>query len=131
MPYDPRFMLGGVDDKLGFFDKDSWKEYLAGWGKSVVIGRARLGGIPMGVVAVETRLVEQVVPADPADVNSREAILPQAGQVLFPNSSYKTAQALRDFNNEGLPVMLFANWRGFSGGGRNFEVWCADCRCSS
>jgi len=118
-PYDPRFMLGGGDDKLGFFDKDSWKEYLAGWGKSVVIGRARLGGIPMGVVAVETRLVEQVVPADPADVNSREAILPQAGQVLFPDSSYKTAQALRDFNNEGLPVMLFANWRGFSGGSRD------------
>jgi len=118
-PYDPRHMLGGFGDELGFFDKGSWKEYLAGWGKSVVIGRARLGGIPMGVVAVETRLVEQVIPADPADANSREAILPQAGQVLFPDSSYKTAQALKDFNNEGLPVMLFANWRGFSGGSRD------------
>lgn len=30
-------------------------------------GRARLGGIPCGVVAVETRTVEWVVPADPAD----------------------------------------------------------------
>lgn len=73
----------------------------------------------MGAIAVETRLVSQVVPADPADVNSREAVLPQAGQVLFPDSSYKTAQAIRDFNKEGLPLMLFANWRGFSGGSRD------------
>ena len=118
-PYDPRLMLAGTSDEKGFFDVGSFKEYLAGWGKSVIIGRGRLGGIPMGAIAVETRLVEQVVPADPADANSREAVLPQAGQVLFPDSSYKTAQAIRDFNKEGLPVMIFANWRGFSGGSRD------------
>jgi len=118
-PYDPRLMLSGTPDEPGFFDEGSYKEYLAGWGKSVVVGRGRLGGIPMGSIAVETRLVEQVVPADPADPNSREAILPQAGQVLFPDSSYKTAQAIRDFSKEGLPVMIFANWRGFSGGSRD------------
>lgn len=120
-PYDPRLMLSGTDDAAGFFDKGSYKEYLGGWGKSVVIGRGRLGGIPMGAISVETRLVEKIVPADPADPNSREAILPQAGQVLFPDSSYKTAQALKDFNNEGLPVMIFANWRGFSGGSRDMS----------
>ena len=120
-PYDPRLMLSGTDDAAGFFDKGSYKEYLDGWGKSVVIGRGRLGGIPMGAISVETRLVEKIVPADPADPNSREAILPQAGQVLFPDSSYKTAQALKDFNNEGLPVMIFANWRGFSGGSRDMS----------
>jgi len=118
-PYDPRLMLKGTSGVPGFFDEGSFKEYLAGWGKSVVVGRGRLGGIPMGAIAVETRLVEQVVPADPADPNSREAILPQAGQVLFPDSSYKTAQAIRDFGKEGLPIMLFANWRGFSGGSRD------------
>lgn len=118
-PYDPRLMLCGTTDMPGFFDKGSWKEYLSGWGKSVVVGRGRLGGIPMGAIAVETRLVDKVIPADPADPNSREAVLPQAGQVLFPDSSYKTAQALRDFDKEGLPVMIFANWRGFSGGSRD------------
>jgi len=118
-PYDPRLMLSGTSDMPGFFDKGSWKEYLAGWGKSVVIGRGRLGGMPMGAIAVETRLVDKVIPADPADPNSREAVQPQAGQVLFPDSSYKTAQALRDFDKEGLPVMIFANWRGFSGGSRD------------
>ena len=118
-PYDPRLMLAGTSDQKGFFDEGSYKEYLGGWGKSVVVGRGRLGGIPMGSIAVETRLVEQVIPADPADPNSREAVLPQAGQVLFPDSSYKTAQAIRDFGKEGLPVMIFANWRGFSGGSRD------------
>eukprot|EP00522_Entomoneis_paludosa_P016513 CAMPEP_0172450434 /NCGR_PEP_ID=MMETSP1065-20121228/8763_1 /TAXON_ID=265537 /ORGANISM="Amphiprora paludosa, Strain CCMP125" /LENGTH=2096 /DNA_ID=CAMNT_0013202215 /DNA_START=2922 /DNA_END=9212 /DNA_ORIENTATION=- len=118
-PYDPRLMLSGTSDMPGFFDKGSWQEYLDGWGKSVIIGRGRLGGIPMGAIAVETRLVDKVIPADPADPNSREAVLPQAGQVLFPDSSYKTAQALRDFDKEGLPVMIFANWRGFSGGSRD------------
>lgn len=118
-PYDPRMMFTGDGDMKGFFDEGSFKEYLGGWGKSVVTGRARLGGIPMGVIGVETRLVEQIVPADPADANSREAILPQAGQVLFPDSSYKTAQAINDFKMEGLPIMLFANWRGFSGGSRD------------
>jgi acetyl-CoA carboxylase/biotin carboxylase 1 len=118
-PYDPRLMMAGEGNTLGFFDKESFTEYLAGWGKSVVVGRGRLGGIPMGAIAVETRLVEQVIPADPADANSREAILPQAGQVLFPDSSYKTAQAINDFKREGLPIMIFANWRGFSGGSRD------------
>ena len=44
---------------------------------------------------------------------------PQAAQVWFPDSSYKTASAISDFNREGLPLMVFANWRGFSGGTRD------------
>jgi len=43
----------------------------------------------------------------------------QAGGVWFPDSAYKTAQAIRDFNGEDLPLMIFANWRGFSGGQRD------------
>ena len=43
----------------------------------------------------------------------------QAGGVWFPDSAYKTAQALKDFNREGLPCIVFANWRGFSGGQRD------------
>merc|ERR1719247_2329092 len=125
-PYDPRHMIAGVESASdgswvsGFFDKDSWTETMAEWGKSVVCGRARLGGIPMGVIAVEPRLMEQRIPADPANPESREAVLAQAGQVWFPDSAYKTATAIRDFNNaENLPLIIFANWRGFSGGTRD------------
>jgi acetyl-CoA carboxylase/biotin carboxylase 1 len=124
-PYDPRHMIAGVDGadgewQSGFFDKGSWTETLADWGKSVVCGRARLGGVPMGVIAVETRLMEQRIPADPANPESRETVLAQAGQVWFPDSAHKTATAIRDFNNaENLPLIIFANWRGFSGGTRD------------
>lgn len=82
----------------------------------MVVGRARLGGIPMGVIAVETRTIERIVPADPANPASFEQRIMEAGQVWYPNSAYKTAQAIFDFNREGLPLIIFANWRGFSGG---------------
>ncbi|EPQ31237.1 uncharacterized protein PFL1_01422 [Pseudozyma flocculosa PF-1] len=121
-PYDPRFLLDGkVDEEdgsylSGLFDKGSFVETLGGWATSVVTGRARLGGIPVGVIAVETRTLERVVPADPANPNSTEQRIMEAGQVWYPNSAYKTAQAIWDFDREGLPLMILANWRGFSGG---------------
>jgi hypothetical protein len=42
-------------------------------------------------------------------------ILSSHGKVWFPNSAFKTAQAIKDMNKEQLPLMIFANWRGFSG----------------
>ncbi|OJJ01421.1 hypothetical protein ASPVEDRAFT_41004 [Aspergillus versicolor CBS 583.65] len=123
-PYDVRWLINGKQDDEGFlpgiFDTGSFEEALGGWARTVVVGRARLGGIPMGVIAVETRPVENVTPADPANPDSMEMIAQEAGGVWYPNSSFKTAQALRDFNNgEQLPVMILANWRGFSGGQRD------------
>ena len=122
--YDVRWLIEGKEDEEGFlsglFDKGSFREALGGWARTVVIGRARLCGIPMGVIAVETRSVENVTPADPANPDSTEQITSEAGGVWYPNSAYKTAQALRDFNHgEALPVMILANWRGFSGGQRD------------
>jgi acetyl-CoA carboxylase/biotin carboxylase 1 len=123
-PYDPRMLLaGGEDDSgvwnSGFFDRGSFTETLAGWAKTVVVGRARLGGIPMGVVITENRTAENIKPADPADVKASEAVIQEAGCVWFPNSAYKTAQAINDFRTEDLPLIVFANWRGFSGGQRD------------
>ena len=92
------------------------QEILAPWAQSVVVGRARLGGIPVGVLVVETRAVELTVPADPANPDSECKTVSQAGQVWFPDSAYKTSQAINDFNVEDLPIIIFANWRGFSGG---------------
>ena len=121
-PYNPRWLIEGKNDDnatewlSGFFDKGSFQETLSGWAQTVVVGRARLGGIPMGIIAVETRTIERVVPADPANASSFEQRIMEAGQVWYPNSAYKTAQAIFDFNREGLPLIIFANWRGFSGG---------------
>ncbi len=59
-PYDPRHMIQGRQQNLsqiesnistgasfqsGFFDRDSFVEIMKGWAKTVVCGRARLGGI--------------------------------------------------------------------------------------
>jgi acetyl-CoA carboxylase/biotin carboxylase 1 len=64
-PYDPRHMIHGrqlapTDESLshfdseilmtptfqsGFFDRESFVEIMSGWAKTVVCGRARLGGI--------------------------------------------------------------------------------------
>ena len=121
-PYDVRWMIEGRtaedgDFEYGLFDKGSFQETLSGWAKGVVVGRARLGGIPMGVISVETRTVENLIPADPANPNSTETMIQEAAQVWHPNSAFKTAQAINDFNHgEQLPLMIMANWRGFSGG---------------
>ncbi|XP_062145774.1 acetyl-CoA carboxylase 1-like isoform X2 [Alnus glutinosa] len=121
---DPRGAIcGALDDggkwMGGIFDKDSFVETLEGWARTVVTGRAKLGGIPVGIVAVETQTVMQVIPADPGQLDSHERVVPQAGQVWFPDSATKTAQALLDFNREELPLFILANWRGFSGGQRD------------
>ena len=122
--YDPRLLFCGLklsNDswKSGFFDQNSFVEALSGWAKTVVVGRGRLGGIPVGAIVTENRTAEATKPADPADATSQEKLVQQAGGVWFPDSAYKTAQALRDFNREGLPCIIFANWRGFSGGQRD------------
>ena len=53
-PHDPREML------RSFFDTDSFMEVIPDWGRTVVTGRARLGGVPIGAIAVETRTVEKL-----------------------------------------------------------------------
>jgi len=123
-PYDPRLLLAGEDGPEddwtpGFFDRHSFTETLAGWAKTVVVGRARLGGIPVGVIITENRAAVAQHPADPADPSSSETRVPQAGGVWFPDSAHKTAQAIADFDAEDLPLFVFANWRGFSGGQRD------------
>merc|ERR1711871_336344 len=123
LPYDPRHLLSGVSVdsrwESGFLDKGSFTEALDGWAKTVVNGRGRLGGVPIGVIVTENRTAEATKPADPADMSSQEKMVQQAGGVWFPDSAYKTAQALKDFNKEKLPCIIFANWRGFSGGQRD------------
>lgn len=89
IPYDPRVMLtghalpeSGDADKAenwvsGFFDKNSFVEVLSAWGAGVVVGRAKLGGIPVGVIAVDPRSTTASTPADPANPNSAKIVTPQ------------------------------------------------------
>ncbi|PRW58200.1 acetyl- carboxylase 1-like isoform A [Chlorella sorokiniana] len=129
---DPRAAIAGLEQpsppghspsdtawQSGLFDRGSWMEAQAGWARTVVTGRARLGGVPVGVIAVETQTVMLSIAADPGMPDSSERVIPQAGQVWFPDSALKTAQAIEEFGLEGLPLFILANWRGFSGGQRD------------
>jgi len=57
---DPRAAISGTLDSSGkwlggIFDNGTFVETLEDWAKTVVTGRAKLGGIPVGIVAVETQ----------------------------------------------------------------------------
>ena len=87
-PYDPRWLLTGKhnndddDFETGLLDRGSFDEIMSAWAQSVVAGRGRLGGIPVGVIAVETRAIDVHLPADPANPDSEAKVIAQAGQVL-------------------------------------------------
>jgi acetyl-CoA carboxylase carboxyltransferase component len=65
----------------GMFDRGSWREYHRGWARTVITGRARLEGLPVGVLGVERDTVTVSVPADPGMPTSSEQEIVQAGQV--------------------------------------------------
>lgn len=121
VPYDPRYLVRGygAGEITGLFDSNSWMETMEEYAKTVVTGRATLGGIPCGVVLVETRHIKKHNPADPADPASASSFIVQAGQVWYSDSARKTAEAIEDFHHERLPIFIIANWRGFSGGSRD------------
>ncbi len=80
----PFCLSGGMELEKGFFDCGSFIESLGNWAMTVVTGRARLGGIPCGVVAVETRCVECVIPADPANTDSETKVRHGRGSFKVP-----------------------------------------------
>ncbi|CAN0464860.1 unnamed protein product, partial [Scytosiphon promiscuus] len=82
----------------------------------------RWSGLCLWCVATTARTDKSVYQRNPRSPNGRtsaeNSIIP-AGGVWYPDSAHKTAQAIQDLNHEGLPLMVFANWRGFSGGQRD------------
>lgn len=97
-----------------FFDPGSFFELMPDWAQTVKTGRAFLGGIPVGVIATNNQTVKKCPPLDPGHPLQQECL--QSGCVWYPDSALKTAQAINDLKNEQLPLIIFANWRGFSGG---------------
>lgn len=82
-------MLMDPPNGEGLFDKGSFDEIMSEWAKTIVTGRARIRGLPVGVVAVETRTVKFEIPADPATADSQAKTMEQAGRVWYPDSAYK------------------------------------------
>ena len=79
----------------GMFDRGSWREYQRGWARTVVTGRARLEGLPVGVLGVESNAVTVSVPADPGMPTSSEQEIVQAGQVRAARRELISRRRLR------------------------------------
>lgn len=97
--HDPRLILDPPDGG-GLFDRGTFDEIMCGWAKTIITGRARLRGLPVGVIAVETRTVECEIPADPATQDSQSKCVLQAGQVWYPDSAFKARDIYKFLINQ-------------------------------
>ncbi|MEQ2196493.1 hypothetical protein XENOCAPTIV_030557 [Xenoophorus captivus] len=85
------------DDFEGVFNLLQWLEFEVPCGNSVSFSVSeewrglieRLGGIPTGVVAVETRTVELSIPADPANLDSEAKVLKFGAYIVDGLREYK------------------------------------------
>lgn len=66
-----------------------------------------------------TQTPESSCGARAARVAADSACAAPRAQVWYPDSAAKTADAIEEFAREGLPLLVLANWRGFSGGQRD------------
>ena len=82
-------------------DRDSFEEYKAEYGKSVVCATARIGGYPVGIVANQHH---QVQPASGPI---------QFGGVLYVDSADKAARFVMNCNQDWLPLIFFHDVNGF------------------
>jgi acetyl-CoA carboxylase carboxyltransferase component len=82
-------------------DANSFVEYKAEYGQSVVCGTARIGGFPVGIVANQHH---QVRPASGPI---------QFGGVLYVDSADKAARFVMNCNQDWLPIVFLQDVNGF------------------
>ncbi|ULT93021.1 hypothetical protein L3Y34_002895 [Caenorhabditis briggsae] len=121
MQLDVRNIIEGFDGKQGIFDFGSFDEICTSWAASIVTGRAKLNGLPVGVIGSQWKSYEKQQLADESVEKSEEVTVTRAGQVWYPESAFKTSQAISDFNRESLPLVMIASLRGFSGGRKDMS----------
>ena len=82
-------------------DADSFDEYKAEYGQSLVCGTARIGGFPVGIVANQHHQVRPA--AGPV----------QFGGVIYVDSAEKAARFVMNCNQDWLPIVFFQDVNGF------------------
>ena len=92
-------------------DAESWTEYKAGYGKTLITGYARLDGWNVGVVANQRSIVRKKV-----DHESRGEI--QVGGVIYSDAADKAARFIMNCNQKRVPLVFFQDVTGFMVGKR-------------
>ena len=82
-------------------DRDSFQEYKAEYGQTIVCGYARIGGFPVGIVANQRQTSR-----------SKEHGM-EFGGVIYVDSADKTARFIMDCNQNWLPLVFLQDVMGF------------------
>lgn len=99
-PYDMREVLARI------VDKDTWREYKAGYGKTLLCGYARIDGWSVGVVANQRTVVR-----------SRQGEM-QVGGVIYSDAADKAARFVMNCNQKRVPLVFVQDVSGFMIGKR-------------
>ncbi|HKW73905.1 MAG TPA: carboxyl transferase domain-containing protein [Terriglobales bacterium] len=99
-PYDIREIIARIVDGSKF------DEYKAEYGKTVVCGLARIGGLAVGIVA------NQAVSAQQIESHSGEKRL-EFGRVIYTESAEKAARFIMDCNQNTVPLVFLHDVNGF------------------
>jgi len=109
-----------AQDLMGhIIDAGTFLETMNSYAKTVITGRARIGGQAYAVIYNNEAITEKFIPCDPANLATEVSYLKQSPNILYPDTSYKIAKTIHTANIEGLPLLLICDWRGFSGGTRD------------
>jgi acetyl-CoA carboxylase carboxyltransferase component len=90
-------------------DADSFDEYRAEYGRSLVCGYARIAGFPCGIVANQKKLTQRKMPGGKAGPSSATNM----PAVIYDDSADKAARFIMDCNQKGLPIVFVTDTTGF------------------
>src|SRR5215813_1030433 len=99
-PYDVKEIIARIVDGSRF------DEYKAEYGKTVICGYARIGGISVGIVANQALHVQQT------DPHSGERRV-EFGRVIYTESADKAARFIMDCNQNLVPLVFLHDVNGF------------------
>jgi 3-methylcrotonyl-CoA carboxylase beta subunit len=90
-------------------DDESFNEYKAEYGRSLVCAYARIGGWPCGIVANQRKLTQRKMPGGKQGP-SRSMNMPA---VIYDDSADKAARFIMDCNQKRIPIIFIHDTTGF------------------
>lgn len=95
-PYDARAMLACL------IDDDSFDEFQEHFAQEMITGHARVGGIPVGIIANSRGLIKR-----------GPGLAPKFGGIIYAEGAEKTAYFIETCNRHGTPLLFIQDVSGF------------------
>lgn len=105
-PYDMREVLARI------IDADTWTEYKAGYGQTILTGYARIDGWSVGIVANQRMVVK-------SSAGQGQTSEMQVGGVIYSDSADKAARFIMNCNQKRIPLVFLQDVTGFMVGKRS------------